>query len=72
MKTLNVTIPENEYSRLDLETSDLTFDELFKKISLLIAKDALYKCRQIAKKTGLSKMTQEEIDSEISEARKNA
>ncbi|OFX26187.1 MAG: hypothetical protein A2033_10145 [Bacteroidetes bacterium GWA2_31_9] len=67
MKTLNVTILENEYSKLGLNSSDLTFDELFKKISILIAKESLAKCRQIAKKTGLSKMTQEEIDKEISE-----
>lgn len=72
MKTLNVTILENEYSRLGLKSNDLTFEELFKKISILIAKDALVKCRQIAKKTGLSAMTQEEIDKEISVARNDA
>ena len=46
--------------------------ELKEKISLLFAKEALLKCQRIAQKTGLSKMTLDEINAEIKAARRDA
>lgn len=72
MRTITITIPDNKFQKLGLVSDNLSFDELFEKISILLAKNALLKCQRIAKKTGISNMTLDDINKEISEARKNA
>ncbi|HBX53172.1 MAG TPA: hypothetical protein DEH02_19100 [Bacteroidales bacterium] len=72
MKTVNITIPDNEFLKLGIDKTNLTFEEFYKKISIMIARDAIIRCRQIAKKTGLSDMTEKDIEKEINESRRNA
>ncbi|MCP5051623.1 MAG: hypothetical protein GY940_30935 [bacterium] len=72
MRTLTVSIEESEFSRLGFKDENISFSELEEKLSIEYAKRALAKCRQIAKKTGLSEMTMEEINAEIQAVRNNA
>ncbi len=69
MKTLTVTINDFEYEKLGFTTDSLSFDELKEKISIEYAREALIKCNQIAKQTGLSRLTLDEINAEINAVR---
>lgn len=72
MRTLTVSIDESDYARLGFKNNKISFSELREKISIEYARAALEKCHQIAKDTGLSEMTMEEIDAEIQAVRNNA
>jgi hypothetical protein len=72
MRTLTVSIDESDYLRLGFINNEISFSELKEKISTEYARMALVKCHQIAKDTGLSKMTMEEIDAEIQAVRDDA
>lgn len=72
MRTLTVSIDDSEYSRLGLKDNKISFAELKEKISIENAGTALKKCHRIAKETGLSRLTPEEIDAEIRAVRNNA
>jgi|AntRauMFilla1563_2_1112583.scaffolds.fasta_scaffold00337_7 hypothetical protein len=70
MKTISLKIKPEDASRYGLEEiSSLKFDELVSKITADFTKEALLKAQSIAEKTGLSKMTLEEIDQEIKAVR---
>ncbi len=69
MKTLEVLIENNEFEELNISDSPITLKELENKLSRIRASKALAKCNQIAKKEGLDKMTNEEINALIAEAR---
>lgn len=69
MRNLNVTINDFEYEKLGLTTDSVPFDELKEKISIEYAREALIKCNEIAKQTGLSQLTPDEINAEISAVR---
>lgn len=62
MITLTVSIDETEYSKLGFKKNKISFAELKERISIEYAKTALSKCHKIAKDTGLSDMTIEEIN----------
>ncbi|MBD0286513.1 MAG: hypothetical protein ICV79_13960 [Flavisolibacter sp.] len=68
-KTLTVTINDSEYGKLGLPTDNVPFDALKEKISIEYAPEAFFKCNQIAKQTGLSRLTLDEINTEINAAR---
>lgn len=72
MITLNIPISESDFINLGLNTNAITFAEFKEKLSIDIIRQALAKCNVIAKNTGLSDMTSEEIDAEIKEVRDNA
>ncbi|MBP6740296.1 MAG: hypothetical protein KA146_09900 [Leptospiraceae bacterium] len=72
MKTITVSISENEFQNFGFKSDTIAFKELLEKISTELARKALARCHQIAKETGLSEMTLEEINAEIKEVRKNA
>ncbi len=69
MRTLTIEINDIDYSKLGLNAGPLSFNDLKEKISIEYAKEALLKCNQIAKETGLASLTLEEINSEIKELR---
>ncbi len=50
-------------------SNPIPFDELKEKISIEYAREALIKCNQIAKETGLSQLTNDEINAEINAVR---
>ncbi len=52
-----------------LHPNPIPFDELKEKISIEYAREALIKCNQIAKETGLSQLTNDEINAEINAVR---
>ncbi|MDQ3842953.1 MAG: hypothetical protein M3342_02920 [Bacteroidota bacterium] len=68
-KTLTVTLNDSEYGKLGLPTDNVPFDALKEKISIEYAREAFFKCNQIAKQTGLSRLTLDEINTEINAAR---
>ena len=65
MKSVNVQISETEYKQLGLNKNTFSFAELIEIIRKQITKETLEKSIQLADKYGLSKMTMEEIDTEI-------
>lgn len=72
MKTLMISITENEFKQFGFQSDSIDFKEFVEKIRNELAKKALYNCHKIAKETGLSQMTLEEINAEINAVRKNA
>ncbi len=72
MRTLNVTISEIEYNKLGLKQDKLTFTDLVDIVSKELTRQNLTKCLELADKYGLSKMTMDEITSEVKAVRKNA
>ncbi len=69
MKNLTVTINDSDYEKLGFTSNPIPFDELKEKISIEYAREALIKCNQIAKETGLSQLTNDEINAEINAVR---
>ena len=70
MKTLQIEISDQDYSKYNLENKGLlSFAELEDLISIEYAKKSLTKCAEIAEQSGLSKMPLEEINSEIKAVR---
>lgn len=69
MKNLIVPIDESDYEKFGFRNSTVPFDELKEKISIEYAREALIKCNEIAKETGLSQLTLEDINAEINAVR---
>lgn len=69
MKTLEVLLDNDEFDELNIKKSPITLKELENKLSRLRALKALEKCNQVAKREGLDKMTNKEINDLIAEAR---
>lgn len=69
MKTLEVLLENDEFDELNISNPQITLKELENKLSRLRALKALEKCNEIAKKEGLNKMTNKEINDLIAEAR---
>lgn len=72
MRTLNVSISENEYKRLGLKEESLTFSELFNLVSKELVRQNLEKSVELAEKYGLSDMTMDEITEEVKAVRTHA
>ena len=72
MRTLNVSISENEYSKFGLKDEKLTFSEIIELIRKELSRQNLNKCLELADKYGISKMTMEEITNEVKAVRKKA
>lgn len=71
MKRIELEIEEQQLSDLKIQSSKISFTELRQKIARLEAKNALEECNKIAKQEGLDKMTDEEINNLIKEARED-
>jgi Glu-tRNA(Gln) amidotransferase subunit E-like FAD-binding protein len=66
MKTITVTVDSKDVARFGLEqTTKMKFGELVDKINRDFARQALKNAQSVAKQTGLSDLSQEEIDQEI-------
>jgi len=72
MEKLTVTITPKEKKKYNIKKNQLDFEELEKLIILSGARENLKKAVAIARKTGLSKMTQKEINDEVKAYRKGA
>lgn len=69
MRTLQVKISDTDIQRYKLEGQEIKFTDLVDKISLEYARRSLLEANEIAEKTGLSKMTLDEINAEIKAVR---
>ncbi len=71
MRTIQISISENDFMNYAFNSHKLSFSELENRIRKKTIRDALYKCHEIAGKEGLSKMTLEDINREILSVREN-
>ena len=69
MKNLTVAVNDSEYEKFGFKAEIIPFDELKDKISIEFAKEALIRCNEIAKSTGLAELTLDEINAEINALR---
>ena len=70
MKSLQVNISESDYKKYNFtKGQEIKFPDLVEKINLEYARNALIECNEIAKKTGLSEITLDELNKEINAAR---
>jgi len=72
MRTLNITISDIEYNKFGLKNDELTFSDFLEIVSKELIRQNLNKCLELADKYGLSKMTMDEISSEVKTVRRNA
>jgi len=72
MKTLNISISELEYNKFGLKNEKLSFSELLEIVNREMQKMNLRKSVTLAEKYGISKLTSEGINEEITAVRKNA
>lgn len=73
MRTINISISDNDFLSYGFNSKNLSFSEIEDIIKKRTIREALYSCQKIADKEGLSKMTLEEINKEIKAVReKNA
>lgn len=69
MRTLNISISDNDFDKFGFEKQDLPFPELVELISRELMRQNLDKCVELAEKHGLSSMTMDEIDKEVNAVR---
>ena len=69
MKTLQINILEKDFQNYNFENKIMDFNDLIKKVDLENAKKAMLESIKIAKNVGLDKLTDEEINYEISQVR---
>ena len=65
MKSLNIEASEIELAKYGIDKSNISFHSLVEKIKNVLAKEALQKAQQLAKKSGLSDMSDDDIINEI-------
>ena len=71
MKLIELQIEDQQLQDLQIESAQISFNELRKKIARLEARKVLAECNAIAKAEGLDKLTDEEINEMIKEVRAN-
>ncbi len=69
MRNLNVPINDSEFKKFGFTDDTISFEELKEKISIEYAKEALLRCNEIAKETGLDSLSLEDINAEINAVR---
>ncbi|MBL7726306.1 MAG: hypothetical protein JNM68_01420 [Dinghuibacter sp.] len=72
MRTLNVTISDNEFKKLGLKNENLTFTDFVGIVTRELTRANLKKSLELSRKYGLSNMTMDEITDEVKSVRKNA
>lgn len=72
MRTLNVSISDNEYNRFGLKDDKLSFTDIIEIVSKELTRENLNKCLELADRYGISKMTMAEITDEVKAVRNNA
>lgn len=70
MKTIQIKVSNTDFEKYNLaDEQEIKFTDLVEKISLEYARKALLECNNIAEEVGLSKMTLDDINAEISAVR---
>lgn len=69
MRTLQIKVSETDFQKYNLRSGEIKFTDLVEAISREYARKALLECNEIAKEVGLSKMTLDEINTEIKAVR---
>jgi hypothetical protein len=72
MRTLNISISDIEYNQFGLKEENLTFTDFVDIVQKELTRQNLNKCLELADKYGISKMTMDEITSEVKAVRKDA
>jgi uncharacterized protein YjgD (DUF1641 family) len=72
MKILNVSISDIEYKKFGIKKQQLTFTEIIDLVSKELSRQNLDKCLQLSEKYGISKITIDEIATEVKIVRQNA
>ena len=72
MRTLNVSISDIEFNKFGLKEEKLTFTDFIDLVSKELTRQNLKKCLELADKYGISKITMDEITSEVKAVRNNA
>ncbi|MDD2633100.1 MAG: hypothetical protein RBR47_08130 [Bacteroidales bacterium] len=71
MQTLQIKISNTDFQKYNLDRKELKFTDLVDLISREYARQALLECNEIAEQEGFSKMTLDEINAEINNAKNN-
>jgi len=66
---LTIQISEKDFRRLNFPSDNLDWEYFIQRIKTEIAREALANCKAIAIKTGLSKLSLEDINAEINGVR---
>ncbi|MEQ9285828.1 MAG: hypothetical protein RIG77_02895 [Cyclobacteriaceae bacterium] len=69
MKTVILNLTDKDFVKYGFGASSLRFEELLENVKNVIAKESLLKCQSISNETGLSEMTQSQIEEEIRSVR---
>ena len=72
MKTLSVSISDQEFNKFGIKDSNINFTDFVAIVSKELTRQNLSKCIKLAEKYGLSKMTMDEITNEVKAIRQNA
>lgn len=72
MKTINISISDNEILKFGLKSEKLSFSDLVKIIRNEIMNDNLLKSIELAEKYGLSNISLDEINQEVKRVRLDA
>ncbi len=72
MRTLNIEISDIEFEKFGIKKDQLSFSDLVDLISREITRQNLKKTVELSERYGLSKMTMDEISSEVKAVRNNA
>jgi len=70
MKTLTVVVSDERYNKFGIRSGNLRYSDLRKIIIDELFRKQINKCVKIAEKCGLASMTMDEINKEVSAARK--
>jgi hypothetical protein len=69
MRTLHVNISEENFTKYNLQSGEIQFEDLVEIIKTRLARQALLECNAIADQAGVSDMALEDINAEIQAVR---
>jgi hypothetical protein len=69
MQTIQIKVSNTDFQKYKLGRKELNFKDLVDLISIEYVKKSLLECNKIAEQEGLSKMTMDEINTEINAVR---
>jgi hypothetical protein len=69
MRTVQLKVSETDFQKYNLNKEEIKFTDLVELISREYARQALLECNEIAEQVGLSKLTMDEINTEIKAVR---
>jgi predicted CopG family antitoxin len=72
MKTINISISEQDYNKYGIKKDNLDFSDFIDLVRKELTRQNLNKSLELADKYGISNMTMEEISNEVKAVRRNA